>query len=134
MRPFRELRVWQESHNLALAVYDLTNQFPATEVFGLTSQMRRAATSVPMNIAEGSVKADREFRRALLIALGSASELHYQFILARDLGYLAETRFGELEASTVRIQKMLQRFMSLLAPTRPTADSRRPMTTGRPTL
>lgn len=84
MRPFRELRVWEESHQLALRIYGFTQQLPGSEVFGLTSQMRRAATSVPMNIAEGSVKSDTEFRRALQIALGSASELHYQLILARD--------------------------------------------------
>jgi four helix bundle protein len=86
---FMQLLVWQKSHALVLDVYKLTRSFPREEMFGLTSQMRRAATSVPANIAEAFKKRSRSDKvRILNISQGSLEELRYYFILAADLGYL----------------------------------------------
>jgi four helix bundle protein len=86
---FQELVVWQKSHQLTLRVYKLTSGFPKTETYGLSSQMRRAAVSVPANIAEGFKKRGRSDKARLLnVAQGSLEELRYYFILARDLSYL----------------------------------------------
>lgn len=91
MQPFTELKVWQRSHALVLQLYSLTREFPADERFGLTSQLRRAATSVPTNIAEGSRRQHRQdFARFLNIAEGSLAEVEYLVMLSRDLGYVDE--------------------------------------------
>jgi len=93
------LKSWVACHELALAVYRVTRDWPASEQYGLTSQARRAAYSASANIAEGSAKqGPREFRRFLDISLGSLSELSYIFLLARDLGYLKGEVWGEIEA------------------------------------
>ncbi len=127
MRPYKEYRVWQDSHSLTLDVYELTRTFPREELFGLSSQMRRAASSIPMNIVEGSVKSDNEFRHALLIALGSAAELDYQFLLAHDLGYVSRESAEALTARVAAIQRMLITFRNKIRQNdSPTADSRRP--------
>jgi four helix bundle protein len=99
-RPRHEgLKSWVACHELALAVYRLTSEWPSREQYGLTSQARRAAYSAAANIAEGSAKkGKREFRRFLDIAIGSISELTYILLLARDLGYLAPEIWGEIEA------------------------------------
>jgi four helix bundle protein len=90
MRDFRELQVWHKAHKLTLDVYQGTKAFPREELYGLTSQVRRAAVSIGANIAEGAGKNSRpELARFLQIAMGSASELEYHLILARDLRYLA---------------------------------------------
>lgn len=87
-RSFKDLVVWQKSHALALAVYRTTAAFPKTEVYGLASQMRRAAVSVPANIAEGFGRSSRPDKsRMLNIAQGSLDELRYYLLLAADLGY-----------------------------------------------
>ncbi len=89
---FMQLLVWQKSHALALTVYTLTRSFPREEMFGLTSQMRRSATSVPANIAEAFKKRSKSDKvRILNISQGSLEELRYYFILAADLGYLQST-------------------------------------------
>jgi four helix bundle protein len=89
MRHFKELRVWQRAHALALDVYGLTEGFPATERFGLVSQLRRAAVSVASNVAEGSRRVgSRDYARFLNIAEGSAAETEYLILLSRDLGHL----------------------------------------------
>ena len=127
MRPYKEFRVWQDSHSLTLDVYEVTRTFPREELFGLSSQMRRAASSIPMNIVEGSVKSDNEFRHALLIALGSAAELDYQFLLAHDLGYVSRESAEALTARVAAIQRMLITFRNKIRQNDlPTADSRRP--------
>ncbi len=98
MLPYQRFRAWQVSHQLVLAVYRATGTWPPGERFELTSQARRAAYSIPMNIAEGSAKrGPREFRRFLDIALGSASELSYCLLLGRDLGYLPEDEWAGLD-------------------------------------
>jgi four helix bundle protein len=91
MQPFTELKVWQRSHLLVLQLYRLTREFPADERFGLTSQLRRAVTSVPTNIAEGSRRQHRQdFARFLNIAKGSLGEVEYLLMLGRDLDYVDE--------------------------------------------
>jgi four helix bundle protein len=111
MKRFQDYKVFQDSHRLNLRVYDATGRFPRHELFGLTSQMRRAASSIPMNIAEGSVKSEREFRQSLRIALGSAADLEYQFLMARDLGYLPESEHLDLSGAVIEIRKVLTAFI-----------------------
>ncbi|MBA4180689.1 MAG: diversity-generating retroelement protein bAvd family protein [Anaerolinea sp.] len=113
-RAFQEYVVYQRAHAVALAVYKETTLFPRTEIFGLTSQMRRSAQSIPTNIAEGSAFDGKEFRRFLGIALGSATELEYQFILATDLGYLRPDRSSELQGDVREVQRMLVAFRQRL--------------------
>jgi four helix bundle protein len=129
MRPFTELRTWRAGHELTLEVYQVTASFPADERFGLTAQMRRAAASVPTNIAEGSARTDQEFHHFLQIALGSSAELEYQFILARDLGYLPSADYERLVADVGALKRMIVRFMSTVSRgangQRPTAISER---------
>src|SRR5437016_5142474 len=85
MQPFERLEAWKVSHELALAVYRATESFPRQELYGLTSQARRAALSIPTNVVEGSAKrGPAEFRRFLDISLGSLAELAYLLIFARD--------------------------------------------------
>jgi four helix bundle protein len=98
MTPFERLEAWQLCHSLVLAVYRLTANWPPTERYGLVSQVRRAAISIPTNVAEGAAKrGSREFRRFLDISLGSLSELTYLLRLARDLGYLSAEEFDGIE-------------------------------------
>ena len=88
MKDFRDLRVWEKAHQLALDSYKATNGFPKTEMFGMTSQIRRAAVSIAANIAEGCGKrGNGEFQRFLNIATGSASELEYHFLLVAMLRF-----------------------------------------------
>ncbi|MGH2642928.1 MAG: four helix bundle protein, partial [Chitinophagaceae bacterium] len=98
MRNFQEIIAWQRSHELTLKIYFHTNSFPASEMYGLTSQMRRSASSIPTNIAEGCGRnSDAEMKRFLVISTGSCSELEYQTILAKDLKYIPENLYKELQ-------------------------------------
>ena len=95
---YKKLNVYQEAHKLVRSIYKATDSFPRSEIFGLTSQMRRAAVSVPANILEGyGREASREFRRFLLIAQGSLVELEYYIELALDLGYLSGAQYASIE-------------------------------------
>ncbi len=108
MRDFRTLEVWRRAHPLVLSVYRVTGGFPREELFGLTSQMRRAASSIPTNIAEGCGRGSQlDVARFLQIALGSATELEYQLLLARDLRYLDESGHNQLDAELVAVKRML---------------------------
>ncbi len=108
MKNFRDLQVWHKAHSLTLASYRVTSTFPKQEMYGLTSQMRRCAASVAANIAEGCGKrGNGEFYRFLNIALGSASELEYHFLLARDLNFFSEESYKYLNNSVVEIKRML---------------------------
>lgn len=108
MKNFRDLRVWEKAHALVLKSYRTTNNFPNAEMFGLTSQIRRAAVSIAANIAEGCGKrGNGEFQRYLNIATGAASELEYHFLLARDLHYLDESVYLLLNSATVELKRML---------------------------
>jgi len=115
MRNFRELTVWQKAHDLALEVYRDTKGFPADERFGLTVQLRRAAVSIASNIAEGCGRgSDKDFARFLGIAAGSASEVEYQILLARDLGYLSDDDNGRLNSHVNEVKRILNSFIQSL--------------------
>jgi len=115
MKNYSDLKIGQRSHALAVALYQATKSFPKDELFALTSQMRRAGVSIPANIADGCGRAgDAELRRFLLIALGSAGELDYYVVLARDLGYLAETPPLQLASEIMEIRRMLGTFIQKL--------------------
>ncbi len=108
MKDFRRLKVWEKAHWLAIEVYRATSRFPGQEAFGLASQMRRAATSIPSNLAEGcGRRTDVELGRFAEISMGSASELEYQLLLARDLDYLAGPESQSLSADVVEVKRML---------------------------
>jgi len=108
MKDFRQLKVWEKSHNLALAIYHITASFPREETFGLASQIRRSASSIPSNIAEACGRdGDAELARFCIIARGSASELEYQLLLARDLKLLQSDDYEQLSQQTIEIKRML---------------------------
>ena len=108
MQNFRNLEVWKKSHKLTLKVYESTSQFPREEIYGLTSQIRRACASIPTNIAEGSGRESAaDFARFLQIAVGSASETEYLILLAHDLKYITGNQYTELIDTTIRVRKML---------------------------
>ncbi len=108
MQRFTEIKVWQRSHKFALALYGLTGHFPKEERFGLTAQLRRAAVSVPTNIAEGSKRMGRqEYARFLNIAEGSLAEVEYLLMLSRDLGFLDKDASGASLAEADEIARMI---------------------------
>jgi four helix bundle protein len=108
MKDFRNLKVWEKAHRLTLQMYKLTTGFPREELFGLTSQIRRCCVSIGANIAEGCGKrGNNEFQRFLQIAAGSASELDYHLLLARDLGFVADDAYRGLNDDLLRVRKML---------------------------
>ena len=115
MRDFKQLKVWDKAHHLTLHIYRITKCFPSDERFGLTSQLRRAAASVSTNIAEGCGRdSEREFGRFMGIAAGSASEVEYQLLLARDLKYLRSETHIEISQQVNEIKKMLNSFIQKL--------------------
>lgn len=108
MKDFRDLQVWHKAHALALDSYKVTNGFPRQELFGMTSQIRRAAVSIAANLAEGCGKrGNGEFQRFLGIATGSASELEYHFLLAHDLNFIGGLQYKQLSHSVIEIKRML---------------------------
>ena len=108
MQDFKKLKVWETSHRVTLDVYRVTQQFPKDELYGLTSQIRRASASIGANIAEGCGRATAaDFARFLTIAMGSASELEYHLILASDLQFLEQTHFNRLSEGVVEVKRML---------------------------
>src|SRR5215467_9956429 len=111
MKDFRELRVWGKAHEMALGCYRLTAEFPRTELFGLTSQIRRCASSIPANIAEGCGRlGNAELHRFLKIACGSVSELEYHFLLALDLAYLPKPDYDSARDELLNLKRMLVAF------------------------
>jgi len=110
MKDFRRLKVWEKVHGLTLDVYKVTARFPREETYGLTSQMRRCSASMGANIAEGCGKqGNNELHRFLYIASGSASELDYHFLLARDLEYLPDRDYRRLDHKLGEARRMLTR-------------------------
>ena len=108
MRDFREFKVWEKAHSLTLEIYEWTADFPRTEIYGLTSQLRRSSSSIPANIAEGCGRgSNAELGRFLQIGMGSASELEYHVLLARDLTYFPEVIYDPLQRRVVEVKKML---------------------------
>ena len=115
MKNYRDLDVWSRSHALTLQLYRLTRTFPNHEMFGLTSQIRRAAVSIPANIAEGCGRdGDSELKRFLNIALGSACELDYFIMLATELNYLSMDEGLKFGTETLALRRMLGMFIQKL--------------------
>ena len=106
MQDFRNLEVWRKAHTLVLDVYRLTESFPRSEMFGLSSQMR-SASSIRTNLAEGCGRTQPEFGRLVQIAFGSACELEYQLLLARDLGFLTPDSYQSACANVIEVKRML---------------------------
>ena len=108
MQNYNDLKVWAKEHALTLNVYGVTKTFPKYELYSLTNQLRRASSSIPANIAEGCGKnSQSEFAHFLNISLGSANERDYFLLLSKDLRYLPETNFTELEDNINEIKAML---------------------------
>ena len=115
MKDFRQLKVWEKSHQLALAIYKVTAKYPKEELYGLTSQIRRASMSIPTNIAEGCGRnTDKEFARFLQIAMGSASETEYQLLLSHDLGFLTKAQYDQLNTNVTEINRMLASLLKTI--------------------
>jgi len=115
MQDFRKLNVWAKAHRLTLDIYKATKSFPRQEMYGLPSQMRRAAVSIGCNIAEGSCrKGDADFGRFLQMAAGSASEVQYQLLLARDLELLKNADYASLSDETIEVKRMLALLLQRL--------------------
>lgn len=108
MKDFRKLNVWEKGHKMTLIAYQITGEFPKQELFGLTSQIRRCSASIPANIAEGCGRVgNTELHRFLQIACGSASELEYHFLLAKDLGYLSQSNYDAVRKDLLDLKRML---------------------------
>jgi four helix bundle protein len=115
LQDFKKLEVWKKSHSFVLEVYQVTKCFPSDELYGLTGQTRRSAASIPTNIAEGCGRETTgELKRFLHIAMGSASELEYQLLLAHDLNYLESKTYTSMEQQLLEIKRMLRGFLKKL--------------------
>ena len=115
MRNVRKLEVWRRGHQLTLDVYEITGAFPREELYGLTSQMRRASAAIPANVAEGCGRgSNADLARFLQMAFGSASELENHLLLARDLSFLQPVEHKRLTGEVVEIQRMLASFIKSL--------------------
>lgn len=115
MKDFRDLAVWQKAHGIVPRIYRATAVFPTEERYGLTSQIRRAAISIPTNIAEGCGRiGDRELRHFLNIAMGSASELQYLLMVAKELDFFSQGQVATLEADIEEVKRMLSGFIKKL--------------------
>lgn len=112
MRDFRKYKVWELGHQVTLFMYKISQNFPKEEMLGITSQMRRAAYSIPSNIAEGCGReSDAEFKRFLVIAQGSSSELEYFAMLVKDLGYIDDSVYLELYDRINKVKRSLQKLI-----------------------
>lgn len=107
MQDFRNLDVWAKAHRVALDIYRLTENFPRSETFGLSGQLRRAASSIPTNLTEGCGRTQAEFGKFVQIALGSACEVKYQLLLAHDLGFVASEPYKDTNGRIIEVKRML---------------------------
>ena len=115
IKNFRELDIWQLGKDVSLNVYKITMEFPKVEIYGLTSQMRRAAVSVPSNIAEGFNRYhNNEFRQFLYISLGSCAELETQLEISRELDYLSRDEYETTLDKIIRLSKMIRSLIKKL--------------------
>jgi four helix bundle protein len=115
LKNYKELKVWQKSYQLCLEVYGITRGFPGDEKYGLISQVRRAAVSVPSNIAEGyGRKTTREYIRSLYLAYGSNCELETQILLSNDLGYMKAQEKEKLQENIEEVERMLKALIKSL--------------------
>ena len=112
MRDFKQLKVWEKSHQLNLDVYKMAASFPREELFGLTSQIRRAAHSIPTNICEGCGRNTlAEFAQFLNVSMGSASELEYHLLVANDLGLISSAVYERLLTQVLEVKRMLGAYL-----------------------
>lgn len=137
MQDYRNLEVWRRMHQVTLNVYHDTKSFPSDERYGLVSQLRRAAASVSASLAEGCGRgSDADFARFVQIASGSASEVDYHLLLAKDLGYLSQEAYETHTTELSSIRRMLNALLARLRPTtnhqQPTANSYQPRPYVRP--
>ena len=117
IKSYQDLIVWQKAMELVISVYEVTRNFPREERYGLSNQLRRAAVSIPSNIAEGHARKSRAaYRNFLSIASGSLAEVETQIILARKLGYMDQATMEQLRGGTTEIGKMLNTLLQKLAP------------------
>ena len=115
MKEYRQLKIWARSHDLTLELYRATRTFPKSEMFGVTGQIRRSASSIPANIAEGCGReGDLELKRFLTISLGSACELDYFILLATELGYFSPTEGSRYSGEIFELRRMLGTFIKRL--------------------
>ena len=115
LKNFKELKVWQKSYDLCLKLYKATRRFPKEEVYGLTSQIRRSAVSVPSNIAEGyGRKTTPDYLKSLYIAYGSSCELETQLLLSNDLDYIKDGEIKELKEEISEVERMLKALIKSL--------------------
>jgi four helix bundle protein len=115
MKDFKKLSVWAKAHQLAVETYAATGTFPKDELYGLTSQIRRASVSIPANIAEGCGRdGEAELGRFLYIAMGSASELEYHLLLAHDLSFLNTKDYEHLGTLVIEVKRMLAALIKKL--------------------
>ncbi len=115
MKRVEDLDVFKLSHALALEIFEITKTFPSEERFGLISQMRRAAYSIPMNLMEGAHRlGSKEYKQFVSIVRGSAGEMKYQLLLAKDLKYITEDRYSGLVANYERVSQMLTKLAKSL--------------------
>ena len=115
VKDFHELKVWQKAHALTLSVYRVTAAFPREELYGLTSQLRRASASIAANLAEGCGRSgDAEFARFCSMAMGSASELEYHLLLAKDLKLIKPADYEELAPRATELKRMLTALIQKL--------------------
>ena len=115
VKDFHELKVWQKAHQLTLAVYRVTAGFPREELYGLTSQLRRACSSIGANLAEGCGRhGDAEFARFCSLAMGSASEMEYHLLLARDLKLINSKDYEAMNQRATELKRMLTALMRKL--------------------
>lgn len=112
---YKKLQVWEKSMSLVEDIYDVTSKFPKDEIYGLSSQIKRAAVSIPANISEGRLRGgNKEFKQFLFIAFGSGGELETHLEISRRLGYLEEIRYKELDAKLSEVMKMLNSLIKKL--------------------
>lgn len=116
MQDYHRIKAWEKAHQFVLVVYSATKKFPKEELFGVTSQLRRASVSIPANIVEGSGrKTNADFGRFVTISIGSTNEVEYYLLLARDLGYLIGSEHDLLRDRVIEIRKMLISFLARLS-------------------
>lgn len=116
IKNFKELEIWQIGKEIAKDIYTLTNKYPNQEMYGMISQMRRSALSIPLNIAEGFNRFHKaEFRRFLFISLGSCAELETQIIISKELGFISEDEFDQFNNKIERISKMIRSLSNKLS-------------------
>lgn len=115
MKSYKDLIVWQKSVDLSVMIYQITEGFPKSEIYSLTSQIRRCSVSIPSNIAEGQRRGHKtEYIQFLRIAFGSGAELETQILIALKIGYLDEKQFNQINELLQEIMKMLNKLISVL--------------------